>query len=225
MLIFREKYWLIIMVAVIMQAHYLHGQYALGEYGIRAGLGLAPSLSQANVFPVVCYSSHFFYSYYFCGKNYGYEVEGGIHGADFKSAKASPNWSGRANEALAYHLRLLYGDIGVLAKLRKNNYHRHQEWALLAGLKLKTRLLSSVYNTKPLGYETNLATANFVESNFFIPSLQSRVRYRHSFSRSRTLYLEPTFEWLLLPSAQTRDLKLHLLFIYFQASYAFGSAG
>lgn len=213
------------MVAVVIQAHYLYGQYALGEYGIRAGLGSSPSLSKANVFPLVCYSSHFFYSYYFCGKNYGYEVEGGIQGADFKSTNANPNWSGKTNETLAYHLHLLYGDIGVLAKLRKNNYHRNQEWALLAGLKLKTRLLGLAYNTHPSGYETNLATANFVESNFFVPAVQSRIRYRRSFARKQTFYFEPTLEWVLLPSAKTQDLKLHLLFIYFQASYAFGSVG
>ncbi|MCS6904193.1 MAG: hypothetical protein RML72_07690 [Bacteroidia bacterium] len=200
-------------------------QYALGEYGIRGGLGTAVSISKAHLLPILSYRTQIFYTYYFCGKNYGYEIEGGLIGAEFKSTQAFPNWLEKNETNLKYHVHLLYLELGLLAKVRKNNFHQNQEWAILLGPHLLTRLLNIAHSTTPSGSGMNLASQNFLNSNLLIPNLETRVRWRKSFSRKRTFYLEPSIILPLLPSISKEDLQLQPIFLQLQLGYAFGSTG
>lgn len=149
------------------------------------------------------YNANLFYSHYFCGKNYGYHIDLGVRGfnlvedrpAGFAPTYFSPDSAGR------YSYVFHYADLGVYFKVRRHNYNRRKEVALLFGPKLNVRFWSRV--TDDAGNVEVFQGNDFRNVGLLVPGLQVSVWFRRKLGRNGSFFLIPGCDFYVLNTAST----------------------
>jgi hypothetical protein len=109
----------------------------LKEAGIRTSLGSSIGLESNEFHPAGFI--HAYYSHYFCGKAYGYHLEGGIRGWYFLD---------KIYNRYAYNEFIGSTDVGTYFKVRASSKHQPNEFSFNLGPKLEFGYLRiDNYNT------------------------------------------------------------------------------
>lgn len=117
----RFARWLLLIVPVALSTQRVVAQSVVRESGARLAGGVF--LPQADGLDAgAAAEAAVFYSHYFCGKTYGYHIEGGVNYSGLEVAGASGS--------------LIRPFVGVYGKLRPHRYNRKTEIALLLGPRL-----------------------------------------------------------------------------------------
>ncbi|MDX2062265.1 MAG: hypothetical protein SFY70_04335 [Bacteroidia bacterium] len=137
-------YRLCSVLALVACAHALVAQYHLDEAGPQLVAGVALPIASETVKLGPSAGIGGFYTHYRCGKRDGYWIEANARylqtqdQAPDSATLATPVPPTLPAEANTY--RFIQGEVGVYYKIRKDNYHRPREFALLVGPKLTYNL-------------------------------------------------------------------------------------
>lgn len=168
-------------------------QYTLDEVGIGVGGGSNMLLGQPTQ---VGYGGlvQAYYSHYFCGKRTGFHTVVGFRylGSPFNRSFSTTD---PADLETSNSVRMGYWDIGFLGKIRRNEYHRSQEAALMVGPKINLNMFSR--------YTDSLRTGSFFDvdasSAFFNVGLHTSVQFRRKLGKS-SYFFRPGAEYFFLPT-------------------------
>lgn len=107
-------------------------QYHFTELGARLDAGLLHNLHSQGHNPGAQWKASAFFSHFFCGKNYGYQLEGGAFVGLTDYTPPSPTIvTDKGTEVPPG--QQYGGHIAALWKMRVHNYHRDKEWFFLIG--------------------------------------------------------------------------------------------
>lgn len=116
------------------------GQYALEETGIEVGGAYGPlMIGSERTLHVTEAQVNGFWSHYTCGKAYGFHVSGGLYAQQAAYKDGSPP----IDISIFDGMNSLGLELGVFGKMRTHTFHRPREFALLAGLKARYRVLDN----------------------------------------------------------------------------------
>jgi hypothetical protein len=187
-----------------------YAQFTLDEvgFGVGGGANLLMGTPIQTGFGV---HSQAYYSHYFCGKRTGFHAVIGFRylGSPFNR---SFSLAAPANLETDNSVRLGYWDIGFLGKIRRNEYHRSREAALMIGPKINLATVAR--------YSDSLSSGSFwdvdAKASFFNVGLHASVQFRRPLGKS-AWFFRPGAEYFLLPAIKQtaagsfRNLYLFLM--------------
>ena len=174
-------------------------QYTLDEIGINAGGGfvhmntpLSDIGAGANV--------NAFYGHYFCGKRYGIHTQAGLN---YFSAGDS-----------GFRRSQVQVEGGFFFKVKRRDYHRPKEWALIIGPKVQVPVLRTANYDQPGGTPEPDWTP-------VIPVGHISLQFRRPAPEKKSWFIQPGFEYGLLPDYTSGGLDISRSYIFLHLGYAF----
>lgn len=212
--------WLIPLLALAF-APQMHAQYALTEAGVRLAVGpaLPQGANRLGVGPAATLAG--FYTHYVCGKSYGYWLEGGLRytgGSEAEGAEPSLLALGNTQQ-VSYSF--VHAEGGAYLKLRKNNYHRKKELALLVGPKLQLRALSRATPADSTG--ASYASDGYRSVASIGVAAHLAVTYRMPLGK-RSLIIHPGVEYSFLNWASASGAAYRNIYVFVGAGLVLWSS-
>ncbi len=178
----------------------LQAQYTLDEIGFNAGPGVALYNFEGDREQGVGVNANVFYSHYFCGKSYGIHTQGGFN--YINSGTAGVRRSQFQFEG------------GFFFKLKRHDYHRSKEWAVLIGPKFQiptiTSVVSKVGNVEPPTQWTSV-----------VPVAHISFQFRRPAPEKKAWFIQPGVEYGILPDYKLNQREYRRTYIFLHFGYAF----
>lgn len=175
-------------------------QYTLDEIGFNAGAGAALYNFEGDREQGVGVNANVFYGHYFCGKAYGIHTQGGF------------NFISSGDDVMRRSQFQFEG--GFFFKLKRHDYHRSKEWAVLIGPKFQIPIVTSTYdkvgNIEPP-----------TEWSPVVPVAHISFQFRRPAPEKKSWFIQPGVEYGVLPdfNLYTREYRRTYIFLHF--GYAF----
>jgi hypothetical protein len=190
-------------------------QYHLHEFGFKVGGGSSVPFMRSdeipfeglaenqNVAPLYGANLDAYYSYYPCGKSYGFHLELGHRVCGVRETADLNDTFGPfgPERDLKRDLHIGYLNLGAYFKFRKNNFHRDKETAFMVGPKLNIRTFN-LQNYE--GTSQRFAPEGLRELNRFLPGLYAGAWFRLPLKGTRRhWFVAPGVEIYFLPNARS----------------------
>lgn len=168
-------------------------QFTLDEIGVNVGGGMNVLTGQNGSLVGWGALAKGYYSHYFCGKRHGFHVEGGFR--YLATYTENPVFTPVALPGASNKVSAGILDAGFLGKIRKNEYHRPRETALMFGPKINVNLfgkfeewgISGPLDQTPGGL------------SIFNVGLQLSAQIRRKFDKN-SWFIHPGVEYFFLPT-------------------------
>ncbi len=161
-------------------------QYTLDEIGVNVGGGLAILSSTGGNQMGPGANINAFYGHYFCGKRYGIHTQGGFN---FINTRTETE-----------RTRQLQFEGGFFFKVKRRDYHRPKEWAIIVGPKFQIPIATSTRyffgSIQPVKDWTPV-----------VPVAHVSLQFRRPAPEKKSWFIQPGFEYGLLPDYQLPDLQ------------------
>lgn len=159
----------------------LQAQYTLDEVGVNAGIGGAfiPGISQTYGGPLVKANIH--YGHFFCGKAFGIRAEGG-----FNYAMPSDD---------LFRFQIIQFEGGFFFKLKRRDYHRPKEWAVIVGPKVHVPLFGHYSTLRGEPKESGPLSDLNVAMRIIQPMAHLSVQIRRPVGDKKSLFIQPGVEY------------------------------
>lgn len=199
----RVVYVLLVAVCLVLPAR---AQYHLTEVGARLGGGVNFAYGTDALQPIQ-YGANLagFYSHWVCGANWGYHVEAGFRLASFTESETGGVTLYQAGpSSFLTDYRFWLFELGGYFKIRKNNYHRDKEWALLIGPKLGF-VLAGQARPESTGTWEAFESDTYREVLSVQPGIHLSVQWRLPRGNRYSFFIWPGVEWYPGANASTRN--------------------
>lgn len=188
----REIRTYILLLGCLLWAGAATAQYHLNEIGLNAGGGLAMLQSSEGSLSGPAWNVNGFYGHYFCGKAYGIQATIGVN--SFHPSTDDGGLVVDDEEAGQTSLTLTSLDAGFYFKLKKNDYHRPKEIAVLVGLKANLPLVTRYSSQNTSG---SLETGGAIVSTI-VPGAHLSLQIRRPIGEM-SLFIQPGAEYYVTP--------------------------
>jgi hypothetical protein len=186
-------------------------QFTLDEIGLGVGAG---SSILTGTPTQVGYGANIqaYYSHYFCGKRTGFHTVAGIRWSGMGFSRSFSTLDS-PNAEMDNSVKQAFLDLGFMGKIRKNEYHRSREAALMVGPKVNMNLLSLYSDSAGSGSFSSIPA----NAPFFNVGIHASVQFRRKFGKN-AWFFRPGGEYYLLPvvsntaAGSFRNVYLFLMF-------------
>ena len=189
-------------------------QYDFSEAGIMMGLGGSLPIGTSQLQPGLGFGAEGFWSHYVCGKRYGYHA---VVGGQYMSTSVEGSLVAVPhNFTTGDQFRFAYANAGFYLKVRKNEFHSDDEFALLVGPKVAVKALGLMTEN---GTTSSITKENYLSAGPVLPGAHFSFWVRKKLGKI-SLFLDPGVDAYFLPSLKAGASEAIFIYPYLNVGIA-----